>query len=32
MKIHEIKLHENFASDVLNGRKNFEIRLNDRGY
>ena len=32
MKIHEIKLHEHFASDVLNGSKNFEVRLNDRGY
>lgn len=32
MKIHEIKLHKNFADDVFNGRKSFEIRNNDRGY
>lgn len=31
-KVHNIKLYEDFADDVLNGRKNFEIRENDRGY
>lgn len=31
-KVHHIKLYEDFADDVLNGRKNFEIRENDRGY
>ncbi len=31
-KIHELKLKESFCDDVLNGRKNFEIRLNDRGF
>ena len=32
MRIHDIKLHENFADAVLCGEKNFEIRENDRGY
>ncbi len=32
MKHHEIKLDMNFCDDVLSGRKNFEVRLNDRGY
>ena len=32
MKIHEIKLINNFADAVLSGEKNFEIRENDRGY
>ena len=32
MKIHELKLDINFCDDVFNGRKNFEIRYNDRGY
>lgn len=32
VKVHHIKINENFAEDVLNGRKNFEIRINDRGY
>lgn len=32
VKIHELKLKESFCDDVLNGRKNFEIRLNDRGF
>lgn len=31
-KIHEIKLKIEFCDDVLNGRKSFEIRHNDRGY
>lgn len=32
MKIHEIKLREEFADAVLSGDKCFEIRYNDRGY
>lgn len=32
VKTHHIKLREEFADDVYNGRKNFEIRINDRGY
>lgn len=32
MKTHELKLDINFCDDVFNGRKNFEIRYNDRGY
>lgn len=32
MKIHEIKLSEEFAEEVLSGQKSFEIRFNDRGY
>ena len=32
MKIHKLKLYEEFCDDVLEGRKNFEVRLNDRGY
>ena len=31
-KIHHIKLDINFCDDVLSGRKNFEIRENDRLY
>ena len=30
--IHKIKLIEDFIEPVLLGSKNFEIRLNDRGY
>ena len=30
--IHEIKLLVTFADAVLDGRKNFEVRENDRGY
>lgn len=30
--IHRIKLLETFADAVLDGRKNFEVRENDRGY
>lgn len=30
--IHEIKLLVTFANAVLDGRKNFEVRENDRGY
>ena len=29
---HEIKLSEQFCDAVLEGRKTFEIRKNDRGY
>lgn len=32
MKTHNIKLDIHFCDDVLNGRKNFEVRYNDRGY
>lgn len=32
MKIHEIKLNEEFCDAVFCGEKNFEIRKNDRGY
>lgn len=32
MKIHEIKLHENYVDAVKSGEKNFEVRNNDRGY
>ena len=31
-KTHEIKLDINLCDDVLNGRKNFEVRYNDRCY
>lgn len=30
--IHEIKLREDYIEPVLSGKKNFEVRLNDRGY
>lgn len=30
--LHEIKISEDFADAVINGEKNFEVRLNDRGY
>lgn len=32
MKHYTLKLDMNFCDDVLSGRKNFEIRYNDRGY
>lgn len=32
MKIHKVKIYESYADAVLSGEKNFEIRLNDRGY
>lgn len=32
MKTHNLKLNLEFCDDVLSGRKNFEIRKNDRGY
>ena len=31
-RTHRIKLLDEFADDVLEGRKTFEIRKNDRGY
>ena len=31
-KIHELKLLNDFCDDVLDGRKNFEVRENDRGF
>ena len=31
-KIHELKLLSDFCDDVLEGRKNFEVRENDRGF
>lgn len=30
--IHYIKIREQYADAVEEGRKNFEVRLNDRGY
>ena len=32
MKIHELKIKEDYADAVLSGDKNFEIRYNDRAY
>ncbi len=32
MKIHTLKLREEYADAVLSGEKSFEIRENDRGY
>lgn len=32
MKVHNVKLHENYVEQVLSGEKNFEVRNNDRGY
>ena len=32
MITHELKLYTIFCDDVLSGRKNFEIRNNDRGF
>lgn len=29
---HTIKLREDYIQSVLSGEKNFEVRLNDRGY
>ncbi|MDO4945451.1 MAG: DUF3850 domain-containing protein [Ruminococcus sp.] len=31
-KVHFLKLNIEFCDDVLNGKKNFEIRNNDRGF
>lgn len=32
MKRHELKLNVEFCDDVLNGKKTFEVRKNDRGF
>lgn len=32
MKVHEIKLLEDYCDAVLSGEKSFEVRKNDRGY
>ena len=32
MTVHHIKLRKEYADAVLSGEKNFEVRLNDRGY
>lgn len=32
MTTHDLKLHESWFDDVASGRKNFEIRKNDRDY
>lgn len=32
VRLHHIKLQENFAGSVMNGDKSFELRRNDRGY
>ncbi len=32
MKTHELKLHKQFMLDVWDGKKQFEIRKNDRDY
>lgn len=32
MKRHELKLNIEFCDDVLNGKKTFEVRKNDRGF
>lgn len=32
MKTHNLKLNLEFCDDVLSGKKNFEIRNNDRGF
>lgn len=29
---HILKIRDNFADEVYRGSKNFEVRLNDRGY
>lgn len=30
--LHVIKILESYANAIIEGRKNFEVRLNDRGY
>ena len=30
--IHELKIAAPFANAIMEGRKNFELRVNDRGY
>ena len=29
---HEIKIYQCYADAIIDGRKNFEVRINDRGY
>lgn len=31
-KLHKIKLRKEFCDDVMEGKKRFEVRYNDRGY
>ena len=31
-RIHELKILESFATDIVMGRKTFEVRKNDRGF
>ena len=30
--VHDIKIKEQYADAIIDGRKTFEVRLNDRGY
>lgn len=30
--VHKIKIQESYADAIVEGRKTFEVRLNDRGY
>lgn len=30
--IHEIKIEKTYAGAIIDGRKNFEVRFNDKGY
>ena len=30
--LHEIKIEKTYADAITEGRKNFEVRINDRGY
>lgn len=30
--LHKIKIQESYADAIVEGRKTFEVRLNDRGY
>lgn len=32
MKIHELKIKEEYYQDLIRGRKSFELRKNDRDY
>ena len=32
MKTHEIKTWSEYFDDIINGKKTFEVRLNDRDY
>ena len=31
-KVHILKINEDYADNVLSGDKNFEVRINDRGF